>query len=1232
MSSLQDTFKPVNVAKERGRFGEEEDVIGKSAEALPPLSTDDLVSKNPGMIRREVPEEKTPLSIDDLIAENPGMIRREVSEEKTPLSIDDLLSENPGMIRREAPEDSGTPFNGLLPSGVEPGSYSENDLIERPELYNPIFDFVKDRYGRSAVSNKDRAEVVEMFLENRRGNAAGNSVRAISEADYLMDAKENPEAMLKVGKAYAIYEGMAGLFSSEATWAETGSGVADYLSTTLLDPINLVGGIVGKAVGGTAIRTGTKTAQTIAQKEVAKQLIKGASREVAKKAGTSVLKKAGAAAAVEGAQEVAEFSAKMAANKGIQRVLTKAGLKEIAATTAVDAVANAGTEFLYQRSLLETGVQDEISKGAVGIAALSAMAMGGIQAGVVAKRGFTNTALVSETVQKADPKKIAADLEKSLREWADQAPEGEVAWLTKVKNGEQITPEDTDFFIDLLLGRTGKETAEEGAEEAPRLRGLAEIMHEGGYFYVKRTDDDTMSNWISDFMREELDQDAIDSLVGTVGIPKGQMTVEAFSDAFANRMNESARMMNSVGQVAKRLDTNLKDLNLNDFMEEALGHNLIADIVPQAERFKGKGAFLANVTESQNKFIRSLVSHPSTSMLNLVGYSGAAAIDAATDITMALYKGNVGILKSVLKGADSGKSELFVAKQLLLSVKDRVKFAMDPDMTHAAFKSALLRSTGGLDTLDRTLAGGIDVVQSVDAMSRMGGKAGRVQGNLDTWINGVQHATFVHAQDSFTKSQEYVSQMNKMLRTKFGKEWDEFYSDPNAIKIMATKEYKQLELDAVMRTQENIFSKSYKDNSKLGQVAGMIEDARNIPGLGFMIPFGKFFNNTIDFGIKHTPLLNIAAKKTGKYADKSFLELNARGAVAAGLVYGMAQDEDENRRNGLGLYDELVDGVVISQQYDYPISLFKAASRVAAYNMAGEDVPAEIITQIGKDFGGGGLTRNLNKTTAEFADFGAALLAGELKQAGVEGITIASDITAQALSGFLRPYQPIDTAIGLATGANQRPKDVAQGNKFVGNSLRYIDTTTSFLLGKSDPPKVSSATGEMDQMSTAAFGGARTPMLTNLQRVMNVVGVDQWGLNSGLSKDKKGMIPEAVNEYQRQVYLAMEDWAAAKMNNEAFLKAPGDVQKMHYEDQVKKVRKEAMFMLVARYNGPQDTLGAQYDIMSKHSVEAVKEALTELELGDDLGALNLAQVSIVRSQLETADFIKRMEAPAATYD
>ena len=80
--------------------------------------------------------------------------------------------------------------------------------------------------------------------------------------------------------------------------------------------------------------------------------------------------------------------------------------------------------------------------------------------------------------------------------------------------------------------------------------------------------------------------------------------------------------------------------------------------------------------------------------------------------------------------------------------------------------------------------------------------------------------------------------------------------------------------------------------------------------------------------------------------------------MVAGLVYGMAQDEDENRRQGLGLYEEVINGEVVSQQYDYPLSLFKAASRIISYNMAGEEVPPDIIKQVGKDFGGGGLTRN----------------------------------------------------------------------------------------------------------------------------------------------------------------------------------------------------------------------------------------------------------------------------------
>lgn len=1133
------------------------------------------------------------------------------------------------------PRTEDTPSEGLvgLPEGVEAYTYSENDLSDKPELYNPIYEYVEDRYGKQAVHGKARSEVVNTFLNNRRGNAGGNSVRVISETDYLMDAKDDPARLLKAGKAYAIFEGMEGLTGEGVTWGEMGEGLKDYTSSVILDPINFVSMGIGKVLGGTTLRAGSKAVEKVAQREISKQLMAGASREVALKVGTEVLRKASANAAVQGTAEVAEFATKMAANKGVQRLITKAGLKEVAATTIADAAINSGTEFLYQRSLVDTGVQGEISKGAVGIAALSAIAMGGVQAGLVVRRGTSETALVSETVKKADPKQVAKDLQASIKEWASTFQDeiaSETDWLTKVKNGEELTDGDTDFFIDLLLGKND-------VDGNVQLKGLAQHMQEGGYFYTKRSEDDKMSNWIADFMKEELDQSDIDGIMSAVGEAagvkiKGKVTPEAFGNAFANKMNASARSMNSVMQVAKRLDVNVADIDTGKFLEEALGLNLMDDIKLAKDRFQGKGTFTANLTETQNKFIRTLVSHPSTSALNVLGYGAAASLDISTDITMALYKGTRGTLKSVVGYADSGAKELYVAKQLLLASKDRVKFALDPDMTYAAYKSALQQNTGALDKLNRTLSGGVDISNSVEQMSRLGGRAGLVQDKADTLLTHVQSATFVHAQDAFTKSQEYVGQMNKLLRTKFGKSWNEFYTDPNAVKIMATKEYKQLEMDAVTATLTNTFSRSYKDGTKLGELAGFIEDARNIPGLGFMVPFGRFFNNTIDFGIKNTPLLNIAAKKSGKYADMGYDELMARGAVVTGLVWTMAQDEDENRRMGLGLYDKVVDGQVVSQQYDYPISLFKAAARVISYKMAGEELPAEIVTQIGKDFGIGGLTRNLNKTGAEFADFGAALLAGEMEGILEEGQTIVSDISAQALSGFLRPLEPLDTGIAVFTGVDQSPKDTAQGNKFVGDSLRYIDTTANFFLGKGDAPvKQGGATGDMAQQSTKNLG-VRTQNMTNTQRVMNMLGLDQWKINSGLSKDKRLMIPEAVNEYQRQVYAAIEGWATTKMENEVFRNSDIKTQRMLWDDQIKKVTQEAKFMLVADYDGPQSTLRDQYDIMTKFSTGEVADSMEALEFDKTIGELSEVEISMLRSRLESVKYIDRMNVGVEVYD
>ena len=127
-----------------------------------------------------------------------------------------------------------------LPKGVEAFTYSEDDISARPELYNRVYEAVEDRYGLQAVEGKAREEVVDTYLNNRRGNSSGNSIRAISEADYLMEIKDDPDRLLKAGKGYAIFMGMESLTGEGVTLTEKAEGVKDYAASIIFDPINFV--------------------------------------------------------------------------------------------------------------------------------------------------------------------------------------------------------------------------------------------------------------------------------------------------------------------------------------------------------------------------------------------------------------------------------------------------------------------------------------------------------------------------------------------------------------------------------------------------------------------------------------------------------------------------------------------------------------------------------------------------------------------------------------------------------------------------------------------------------------------------------------------------------------------------------------------------------------------------------------------------------------------------------
>jgi len=1232
MSTFSNTFKPQDIDQEVDQFGRPIDVVQDSVDSLEATSLDvptPTPTPAPALVKEEAETSTTP-TLDKYrgsaqVEEPKDSLTPTLDKYRGSLSSPQSTTTTPTLDKyRNSAGPSAADYNradSLLPEGIAPKSYSADDISENDDLYSIVYKYMDDRYGIQSLEGVSRKNVVEKFLNNRRGVYMSNSIRSLAETDYLIDVRNNPERMEKAGRAYNLYQQMADITSDEVSWSEVGDASVDVIRTLVLDPINLVTFGIGKVVGGTATRAGIKTLETFVMREVRSRIAAGISKEVIEKSTSEIFKKAAVAVAAEGGEEVAKFAAQMAAKKGLSRITTQAGVREIAASTVVDAIAGSGFEYLYQNQLVDTEVQDEVNRHAVGLAAVAAIGMGVLVGAKVATRGLSDTALVSRVVKDGDPKSVADDLTSSMQDYFKKEIDDGSSWASKVNTGEELNVQDTEFFIDLLLGVSDK-------EGSVIFKGLAQSMQEGGFYFAKRDDQDKLSNFVADFI-SEMGDDSVRDIVKVFEKTSGtkltgmkevvrdgvsetldEVTAESFSNAFAKKMSNSARSMNSASQVAKRLSIDVADMDVEQYLSEALGMGLMGPI-KAGDNSVSRGIDM--IAAGQNRFIRTLVSHPSTSILNVMGYGVSSTMGSANDILRGTMHLGAGTVQSLIGMSNKGVERKRIGMALLKANANRINLVLDSDMTQAAYKSALLRSTGALSRLGRVQAGGVDTSKSMKAILGET-KAGKV---AETYVEAMQTATFVQAQDTMTKAQEYVFQMDKALRITFNKSWNEFYVGDDAAKIMATKEYQLLEQGAVGKVMEHTFSKSYKGTGLLGEVAGAIEDVRNIPGLGMMIPFGRFFNNTIDFTVKNTPGVNTIAKLAGKYPDKTHGELVTQGMIAGGLVYAMAGNEQEKRRQGLGMYDSVdpLTGEVFSQQYDYPLSLFIAGGRYLSYHLAGETPPKELVAQLGKDFGGGGLTRNLSTTGGVVIDAFEALLMGEMEKAGDLFSESIGGIGAQAIGGFTRPLEPLDAIVGLVVGTEMRPQNVKDGNSFLGKALTYVDNMTQAFTGEPfNDVRVSSAQGEMDAQTTKNLA-ARIVRNTDALRIMNVMAFDSWDLNASYRASK--MVAGAANEFNRMMFEEMDRVASGMMNDTVFRNSTTEKQREAWKSAVSVIRERARARLAYEYTGAQSTFADMLTITDKYSPDLVSKSLDELNYPEDLGDLDYGQMALLQSRLET---------------
>ena len=268
---------------------------------------------------------------------------------------------------------------------------------------------------------------------------------------------------------------------------------------------------------------------------------------------------------------------------------------------------------------------------------------------------------------------------------------------------------------------------------------------------------------------------------------------------------------------------------------------------------------------AQNIWKRLLVSSPATTAANVAGFAQFYAGQGVADL---FASGQLGI--AAVGAASVGKTklskELFRQSRVYRDIQtQKMKNFVDPMSTYESFMS-LMDEIGdnkeAKSLLFETIGGGVERTAKRYGMSVDGG----VLQKSEIFADAAMTITGVRVQDVFTKSQMFMTELDKSVRLK--------YKDTTLIDVMKSGDLTKLDDDviggAVDTTLRSVFSKDYTtDDQYLGFVAKFVEQASNTPLLGTVIPFGRFMNNVVATGYQWSPLsFSGAAGRIAKSASK----------------------------------------------------------------------------------------------------------------------------------------------------------------------------------------------------------------------------------------------------------------------------------------------------------------------------------------------------------------------------
>ena len=961
--------------------------------------------------------------------------------------------------------------------------------------------------GPRDYRNMDREEAFEIWQNYHRSFAGGQTVTTANELTYSGFADDTTKN--KLGAGYMLFDSMDNAITGAGSYSEMGDAIWDYTKAGLHDPATVLTFGLGKIFGFAATKSAGAAARTLMIKGYQHYLKKGMTKTAARKAVGTALAKA-------------------------------------APVTAVDAMVNMGTDVAYQLQLIDTGAQEDYSGAQTAFAALGAMVVPAVYVSSAGVSGLRKSKYMENTWL------AHKEFDKNLLTLG----KGKALKLLKDRVNKKTVIDSVDANFGPLNGDSKQflnwSKAKAQAKKGIKLRGEKEIdidlidsfyrrfflgddangksgywkaLKDSGFvIHESMLEDNTVTGiWgqaVKDFMTDEAAERTIKKFEKSTGEKLNiAYTAEALGQNFISRVSTAGGILWTPSQLSR-----LEGMKMSP--KEALEAFAKSDDKKKIKEPK-RQEFALSI------YKRLLTSHLSTTGANLKGFGQLVSINTAADFVTgavnlsqsAFYKATNGDVDKVIKYKNRAWGSVVGATRRGISV-------LSPDLEYKYAEMVLNASPKTAEKLFRDVSGDGGVNDSLKHFDL--DPKNKVTSTIDAVTKGAQTVTLVRLQDQMTKTWAFGGNVNQAIMREYGELPEVFFQRKDVTLEMATDRFKDNVLDkAAFRTMRETASVNWSTLERqrgnfFRTMARGVERITNKSFLGYVVPFGSFFNtvvataadlsgvNALRFAVKELVPGQSADFVTQEGSEALAKMITGWSSVALG-VHGMKQagflGADERIKQGLAWNQERNnDGSIEDRTFDWPGSTIRLGSQIIAHGLDGSNVkdlttdfnldkvPTDLLVELGRQLGGQSVRdlKDFDRSVwTYFSNLWEASISGDKE--GLDktldiGFKLIGPVASRISQGVTRPLDPVNNLVGLVTDSNMMP-DLKQGSESFNQGTKYINNLFGKLGGVQDLDRRATATRGFDQeidvgKQLLGVRGSREPNM--MEAMLNTAGMSSW--------------------------------------------------------------------------------------------------------------------------------------------